>query len=504
MASETQHLPATGLAREALRETGQFWTPPWVAEAMVSYCLVAGATTLFDPAVGAGAFLQAGRKTGAALGRHVALSGVEIDLFALAQAHAAGLTDEDLGDVRLGDFMLDPMPIRHEAIVANPPYIRHHRLSAGAKRTLRAFATGLLGQSLDGRAGLHVYFLLRALASLAPGGRLAFIIPADTCEGVFAPMLWRWITTRFRLDAVITFAPDASPFPSVDTNPIIVLIRAAEPVPGFFWARCTQSDSPALTRWLGSDLRQSPIAGLEIHTRETHEALQTGLSRAPRTETHEGPRLGEIARVMRGIATGANEFFFLTRAQAAALALPEELLLPAIGRTRDVTEDTVTAETLAHLDHAGRPTLLFAPDGRPLAQFSDAVQRYLQQGAAMDLSHRALIQQRNPWYKMETRRVPPFLFAYLGRRNIRFIRNLAGAMPLTSFLCVYPLDPAPASVERLWRVLQHEDTVANLAQVGKSYGSGAIKVEPRALEQLPLPLHIVEREGLFTHTPRLF
>lgn len=38
---------------------------------------------------------------------------------------------------------------------------------------------------------------------------------------------------------------------------------------------------------------------------------------------------------------------------------------------------------------------------------------------------------------MEQREVPPILFAYLGRRNTRFILNEAGILPLTGFLCVY-------------------------------------------------------------------
>ena len=42
--------------REALRQKGQFWTPPWVAEAMVGYVIRGGANAIFDPAVGAGAF----------------------------------------------------------------------------------------------------------------------------------------------------------------------------------------------------------------------------------------------------------------------------------------------------------------------------------------------------------------------------------------------------------------------------------------------------------------
>ena len=69
-------------------------------------------------------------------------------------------------------------------------------------------------------------------------------------------------------------------------------------------------------------------------------------------------------------------------------------------------------------------------------------------------------------------------------------------MPLTSFLCVYPHTNDVVAHEQLWHILCHPQTVANLALVGKSYGSGAIKVEPRALERLPLPSDVVIQAGL--------
>ncbi|MEX2242605.1 MAG: hypothetical protein WD716_02035 [Fimbriimonadaceae bacterium] len=204
---------------------------------------------------------------------------------------------------------------------------------------------------------------------------------------------------------------------------------------------------------------------------------------------------------MRGIATGDNDFFFMTRARATDLGIPDEFLLPAIGRTRDLIGDgdEVTTETLQELESAGRPNLLFAPDGRALRDFPDAVREYLEEGKSRGVAGRILIMQRNPWYKMEVRKPPAFLFAYLGRRSARFIRNRAGVVPLTGFLCVYPKHDDPEFVERLASVLADPRTVANLARVGKSYGDGAIKVEPRSLDRLPLPLpamehHCLERE----------
>jgi len=151
----------------------------------------------------------------------------------------------------------------------------------------------------------------------------------------------------------------------------------------------------------------------------------------------DGMPLLQFATVLRGIVTGANEFFFMTTARATELEIPREFLKRAIGRTRDLTGDEITEETLYELDKRGRPTQLLSLDDRPLTFFhrlckSNSPRR------SRGLPKRVLLSTRNPWYKMETRSVPPILFAYLGRRNIRFIRNLAGALPLTCFLCVYP------------------------------------------------------------------
>jgi adenine-specific DNA-methyltransferase len=84
----------------------------------------------------------------------------------------------------------------------------------------------------------------------------------------------------------------------------------------------------------------------------------------------------------------------------------------------------------------------------------------------------------------------------LGRRNSRFIRNTAKIIPLTSFLCVYPKSDDKKFLESLWGILNHPDTISNLAQIGKSYGDGAIKVEPRSLEKLPIPASVIEQMGL--------
>ncbi|MFN4293824.1 MAG: class I SAM-dependent DNA methyltransferase [Thermoflexales bacterium] len=497
--SSVHRLPSSWEARELLREKGQFWTPDWVAEAMVEYALAGRGEMLFDPAVGAGAFFRAAKALARERGFTVRLSGMEIDPNALSAALAHGLEPQDIAAVALGDFVLQPPMATFQAIVANPPYIRHHRLDPERKAQLRRLAVQIVGKPLDGRAGLHVYFLLRALSLLAKDGRLAFIMPADTCEGRFAPDLWAWIASNFALDAVITFAPEATPFPNVDTNPLIFFIRKARPRPQLLWVKCRRPATDALKTWVRSGLRDAANQDLLVIARDLAEALATGLSREPLDRPSGRYVLGDFVKVMRGIATGANDFFFMTVERARELQIPDAYLVRAVGRTRDIPGDQITLETLAMLQRKGRPTLLLSLGGEDKQALPEAVRRYLGEGENAGLPQRPLIAQRKPWYKMEVRVPPPFLFAYLGRRHSRFIRNVAQVVPLTGFLCVYPrYGRGERHLDQLWKILSHPDTAANLSQIGKSYGDGAIKVEPRLLERLPIPDHVLRQCDVLT------
>ena len=199
---------------------------------------------------------------------------------------------------------------------------------------------------------------------------------------------------------------------------------------------------------------------------------------------------------MRGIATGHNDFFFMTAQKAAEHKIPAKYLVPAIGRMRDVQTEPFTMEDLNRLEMSNRPTFLLSIGDESPEKLPAELQRYLQMGEATSVPECTLIATRKSWYKMERRAPPPFFFAYLGRREVRFIRNQTQAVPLTCLFCVYPYDSTVENINRLWRALSDPRTLANLRLVGKSYGEGALKVEPRALQQLQLPDEVLEETNL--------
>jgi len=179
--------------------------------------------------------------------------------------------------------------------------------------------------------------------------------------------------------------------------------------------------------------------------------------------------------------------FLFTNERRKELGLEKRWFVRVVGRTRDCPESILGDAILENLDTKKRPTWLLNLGSAPSESFPVPLRNYIKQGERLGLPQRPLISTRKPWFKMEQRKVPPILFAYLGRRNTRFILNEAGILPLTGFLCVYPYSENPRDAEVLWRALNHPATLENLRFVGKSYGEEAIKLEPRSLEDLIIP-----------------
>ena len=291
---------------------------------------------LFNPAVGPGTFFAAARS----VGYRGAFTGFELHPQALAERDPARLTEADFEEVIKGDFIRATIDRRYPAIISNPPYIRHHRLTRKEKRELQTLARRWLGFPVDGRTGLHLYFLLKALEILEPEGRLAFLLPADVCEGVSSGRVWPRICARFRLEAVLTFSEAAAPFPRVDTNAMVFLLSNRPPTESFRWIRVEEPDSASIL----AALEAPPGGDDSILSRRLSEGLATGLSRPPRPEA-DGLPLSSFAKIVRGIATGANEFFFLTHKQLAEHGLSESHFVRAIGPDQGLSRQCIDPGT---------------------------------------------------------------------------------------------------------------------------------------------------------------
>ena len=160
------------------RQLGQVFTPDAITGPMVRWTLEQAPTRVIDAGCGSGRFaLEVVRRSDAEI--------VAIDADPLAtlltRAGLAALGRKAGVSVVNADYTQTAIP-EHDgrtAFIGNPPYVRHHDLTADAKAWAR-LAAGRFGARLSGLAGLHTYFFLAtalhagratsAASSRAPSG----------------------------------------------------------------------------------------------------------------------------------------------------------------------------------------------------------------------------------------------------------------------------------------------------------------------------------------------
>jgi adenine-specific DNA-methyltransferase len=530
----------------ARRTLGQFWTPGPIAQLMTRWAIQSPDDCVLDPDFGSGVFLLATLDWLQQLGAVDAsqqMAGVELSPLVFLMGLVNVLLHHPNARPRLqwGDFLVpkrEPLSVLKEpvatyavgarqmplpgveiaaptafsnqfdAIVCNPPYTRHHHLPEAYKSSWSAAMKREYGIRLSRFSSLFAYFFVQATRMLAPTGRMAFITPAGVFEASYSRQVKAFIRQQLRLRAIVTFDETLPVFEGVDTAGCITLVEGAgapaADIFTFIWVRQWPGPEPVLQAIEQRDVvtadwgtsRKVELAELEPRRKWTVVGRENG-----RFDDEHFVPLSNIAHVMRGIATGANDFFVLSDSEVTEWGLEQANLRPVLTKTREAPGYVFSG---ADFDRLGRERkkrwLLYLTEpvtpGTPEA-------RYIQHGEARSLHERSLVRTRPFWYAMEQRDPAPIYFTYLSRKRSRFIHNRAGVLALNVFLCIYPV-PAISRNETMLKALLAvlNSLVArdSLRYVGRTYGGDTIKVEPREMDRLPIlnPVKLAtsERERL--------
>ena len=505
------------LTPQAERRTlGQYWTPQPIVEFMSAWASEAGHNVL-EPAVGSGRFLQEleRRLSLDTQGEKAFVRGYEISplvlMIALINA-ALRRADNVHFDLHLSSFLDDPgNEGRFDAVVCNPPYTRHHHITPEHKGELAARIQRTFGISPSGFTSLFVYFFLHSLRQIRPGGRLAFITPAELYEASYAVQVKTILRQEAQPDAIIVFDPAQQVFEGVDTAGCITLAHRNGSHDG-------QTLLIEIRIWPGTaallDVVNQRLTGEHqwgtVTLIAADDLTPTAKWSNPRQMTAAGgaeavehlPTLASLANVVRGVATGANDYFCLSAAEVEATGIPLNYFQPVITRTRTVQTYRLQVEHLEHLQAEGQKVWLFTCY-EPREVMPAAVRKYVAHGEDEKLHERSLLKlKKAKWYMAERRLPPPILFTYLSRGGTRFIYNAAGAQALNVFLLIYPkreIAQHPVRLQAFTAILNANPIRRGLHVVGRSYGGDTVKLEPRELDLLPvldptqLPEAVVER-----------
>lgn len=256
-------------------------------------------------------------------------------------------------------------------------------------------------------------------------------------------------------------------------------------ITGWHWPReaGAQEDWPASLDELAAGARRVELSRRELAGAAKWEPLLKGQRREERAGF---VTLAQLAQFRRGIATGANGFFLLSRQRIAQLGIDPARCLPCVGRATAVRGLIWRGEGDSK---GGGGMLLNLSD--PLTPAEAA---YVAQGEADGLPSRYILARRSPWYAMEQRAVAPIWGAVFARGALRFIHNAAGWSNLTCFHGIYPFSDDPLLHQALVLCLNCDSVRAASRLHGRVYGGGLNKFEPNDLKGLMVPdLRLVDR-----------
>ena len=478
--------------RRLRKRLGCYYTPQDLANALADWALADADTAVLDPSFGGCAFFNAAWRVlesrgSESPGQHI--YGVDIDPEALAYVQPlvdAGTDPRhfiiaDFFEVRPGQFDRTSFG----AVVGNPPYVRHHALDS-VKCSKAAASLDKVGVQLTKRASYWAYFIVHSLEFLQPDGRLAFVLPGSLLHADYADSLRSYLVESFRHVAVLLIRERV--FPDAQEKAVVLLAEGfGQPNKGVSVLEvasvravpqvcATLPRSMVTTDSLSGDggwLR--PLLG-----KDTLDLLES-IFAEPNVQ-----RLGDHADVHIGVVTGNNRFFIISRHRQEHICIPERDLKSVVPHASLLKCLSFRDSDLDRLVSSGREMLLISPDDP--ASISPGLRKYISAGQQICLDEATKCRSRNPWYSVPSTFVPHAFVPYMGSNWPRIILNQSHATCTNAIhRLVWKEHVSDEDAMRL--ALGSVSSLAQLSAelVGRSYGGGVLKLEPRGLRRLAIP-----------------
>ncbi|MEP7160453.1 MAG: N-6 DNA methylase [Dermatophilaceae bacterium] len=506
----SSHLVETAAQRKA---RGAFYTPTAVARYVTDWAIRSVDDRVLEPSCGEAAFLvEAARRLrdlgacGDLAGR---LHGTELHEASAEGARAALEAVGEAAIIKDGDFFqAEPTPA-YAAVIGNPPYVRYQAFT-GASRAVAQQAALRAGVSLTRLASSWAAFTVHAALHVRPGGRLGLVLPAEMLSVNYAAPIRDFLMASFGRVRLVLFTERV--FPGVIQDVVLLLAEGRGEGPSDHCELVQARNADALAELDTGDVRRwrPPAGGRWSHALVDPAAAEAyacvvpapgerasviGGSDDSRLDAEAGDAdaggaapfvpLVSWGATTSGMVTGANAFFALSGAQARHRRIPSaEFVRISPPGSRHLRVSTLTSRRLDELDAVGEHTWLFRPPGEP----SHASRAYLREGVARGVDQAYKCRVRTPWWRVPLLAPADLFLTYMNADTARLCTNLAGAHHLNSVHGVY----LAAQHRQLGRELLplaslNSVTLLGAELVGRAYGGGVLKLEPREADRWPMP-----------------
>lgn len=459
---------------------GAFFTPVPVARFVADWAVRHPEHAVLEPSCGEAVFLhEVGRRGG----HRGPLVGVEIHADSAAHAENSLRAGGIDATIHARDFFSHAEFGVYDAVVGNPPYVRYQDF-AGESRARARQAALRAGVTLSNLASSWAAFTVHSALHLKPGGRLGLVLPAELLSVNYAAGVRQFLMDHFGAVSLVLF--DERVFPGVLEEVVLLLADgyAADGGRGAEHMQLAQvRDAAGLARLTGSRRWIPPANGAKWSAGLMSPAGFAAFDAVVRSEAFTV--LEAWGDTTLGMVTGSNRFFTLSPAKVQALALSETDVLPlSPPGSRHLRGLGMTQQALHTLGTAGQSTFLFRPPGEP----SPAAWHYIHSGEDLDVHQAYKCRVRTPWWRVPYLRPADLFLTYMNADTPRLTTNRAQAHHLNSVHGVYLRgDLRQLGMNLLPLASLNSVTLLGAETVGRAYGGGMLKIEPREADVLPVP-----------------
>lgn len=477
---------------ELRKARGAFFTPKPIADHLVKWALRDDPdSTVLDPTCGEAVFLLSAGEQLRSLGCRAdeldsKLFGVDLHGASLSAAHElleaegldARLVESDFFAVETPDATHARLPFV-DAVVGNPPFVRYQE-HVGESRRWSVQAALRQGVRLNGLASSWAAALVHSAGFLKPDGRLAMVLPAELMTVGYAEPVRRWLRSRFERVSLVLF--EHLQFEDALADVVLLLAEGQGGCDSFSLYHVESAED---LEELGAYMHLNVTPPSEGKWTDLLIPRQArGVYRSVVAE-HFVP-LSHYGTTELGIVTGANKFFAINESTRRAFELSEhQLVRISPPGTRHLRGASFTMQHWTELRDADERVWLFRPDAD-----DNSVSRraYTDHGEEIGADQAYKCQIRTPWWRPPQSPPPDLFFTYMSHHFPRLIANRARASFLNSMHGVRLRDDVgPQIREALPFVALNSATMLGAEVVGRSYGGGILKLEPREAASLPMP-----------------
>lgn len=466
----------------ARKARGAFFTPPEVADFLAEWAVRSSEDRLLEPSCGEAVFLLSAMerlKSHGSLGvdpQQVVGMDIHHDSVNLAKKLIEGRGQADL---KVADFFYVEPEKTFDVVLGNPPYVRYQSFSGEARARAKAAALAQ-GVRLDGLASSWAAFTVHAAAFLRNGGRMALVLPAELLSVNYAAPIRTFLLRRFANVRLVLF--EKRVFPGVLEDVVLLLAEGEGPTDHFEVLQAR--DAFGLKALKASTQYQPKPTDLKWTTALLEPKAASAY--AELVEKGVFTNLEAWGETDLGMVTGNNKFFALTEAEVSEFGIAEnDLVRISPPGSRHLRGLTFSAALWKELARAGRRVYLFYPNGDEL---SESAWRYIESGEKRNVQQAYKCRVRRPWWRVPKISSPDLFLTYMNHDAPRLVANRAGVSHLNSVHGV-SLDPRyrKLGMDLLPIAALNSATLLGAELVGRSYGGGMLKLEPKEADRLPVP-----------------